>query len=273
MDERRRNVARRRRRAVEAWKGGDCRRGQRARLERVYERERRAFVSARPRSIELWDRAKSSMPNGVPMSWLRFFMTFPDLRSRGGWSRFRDVDGIEYADFNIADISMFCGYAPQPVVDVVAERVRSGSQFMLANEDAVWVAEELARRYGLPKWQFTLSASQANTEAVRLARAATGRDKVLFFDGKYHGHFDDALVELRDGEVYAEEPGLPRVHARSGQDRAVQRCRRTRGVRFRLRCRRCPHRAGDDQPVGLVLPTRASTTRSRAVTREYRDWC
>jgi glutamate-1-semialdehyde 2,1-aminomutase len=81
---------------------------------------------------------------------------------------------------------------------------------MLPNEDAPKVAEELGRRYGLPKWQFTLSATHANTEAIRISRALTGRDKVLFFDGKYHGHFDEALVDLQDGKLVPEEGGLPR---------------------------------------------------------------
>jgi glutamate-1-semialdehyde aminotransferase len=89
--------------------------------------------------------------------------------------------------------------------------VAAGNQFLLPTEDAVVVSEELARRYGVPKWQYTLSASQANTEAIRVARASTGRDRVLMFDGKYHGHFDDALVELdASGRVVPEERGLPR---------------------------------------------------------------
>jgi glutamate-1-semialdehyde 2,1-aminomutase len=107
-------------------------------------------------------------------------------------------------------MSMFCGYAPEPIVRAVSERVAAGSQFLLPTEDAVWVAEELGRRWGLPKWQFTLSASQANVEVIRVARVATGRPKVLLFEGKYHGHFDQALVELEDGRLVPEELGLPR---------------------------------------------------------------
>ncbi len=105
---------------------------------------------------------------------------------------------------------MFAGYAPEPVVEAVSRCVARGTQFLLPNEDAPWVAEELGRRYGLPKWQFTLSATHANTEAIRIARTLTGRDKVLFFDGKYHGHFDEALVDLQDGKLVPEEGGLPR---------------------------------------------------------------
>ncbi len=183
----------------------------RHRVLSIREREYAAFESSHPRSLALWHRAGASMPNGVPNSWMRVFYDVPPVFvDEGRGSRFRDVDGIEYADFNLADMSMFCGYAPEPVVAAVSRAVARGSQFMLANEDAVWVAEELARRWLMPKWQFTLSASQANVESIRMARAATGRDKILVFDGKYHGHFDEALVQLRNGRNVPEEPGLPK---------------------------------------------------------------
>ena len=183
----------------------------RRKLSEIKAREDEAFVAARPRSAELWARGKRSMPNGVPMSWLRTSYDHPPLFvAEGRGSRFRDVDGIEYADFNIADMSMFAGYAPEPVVEAVARRVAEGTQFLLPNEDGVWVAEELGRRYRLPRWQFTLSATHANTEAIRVARALTGREKVLFFEGKYHGHFDDVLVEPdENGTLVPEEGGLP----------------------------------------------------------------
>jgi glutamate-1-semialdehyde 2,1-aminomutase len=179
-------------------------------VDELKAREDRRFESAHPKSVELLERARASMPNGVPMQW--FFSSYahpPMFAAEGRGSRFRDVDGHEYADFNIADMSMFCGYAPEPVVRAVSERMAAGSQFLLPTEDAVWVAEELGRRWALPKWQFTLSASQANVELIRVARVATGRPKVLLFEGKYHGHFDDALVQLEDGRLVPEELGLP----------------------------------------------------------------
>jgi glutamate-1-semialdehyde 2,1-aminomutase len=181
-----------------------------ARVAELKEREDAAFVAARPRSQELWAAGRAVMPNGVPMSWLRTSYDHPPLfiESATG-SRLRDVDGHEYADFNIADMSMFTGYGPAPVVEAVSRQVGLGSQYLLPTEDSIWVAGELGRRYGLPLWQFTLSATSANTEVIRIARAATGREKVLFFDGKYHGHFDDVLVELEDGRLVPEEDGLP----------------------------------------------------------------
>ena len=120
---------------------------------------------------------------------------------------------------------MFTGYAPAPVVEAVSRRVAAGSQFLLPTEDSIWVAEELGRRYGLPKWQFTLAATSANTEVIRIARAVTGPRKVLFFDGKYHGHFDDALVEIVDGALAARGGRPPARRHRADLARAVQRPR------------------------------------------------
>lgn len=242
----------------------------RRKLQEIKAREDAAFVAARPRSAELWARGKASMPNGVPMSWLRNSYDHPPLFvAEGRGAHFRDADGIDYADFNIADMSMFGGYASPPVVEAVARRVSQGAQFLLPNEDALWVAEELARRYRLPKWQFTLSATAANTEVIRTARALTGRQKVLFFEGKYHGHFDDVLVAPgADGILVPEEVGLPSdvIH-------------RTKVVPFNdpeaLRAALAP---GDvalviTEPaltnnVGLQLPVHGYHAQLRAITRE-----
>jgi glutamate-1-semialdehyde 2,1-aminomutase len=151
------------------------------------------------------------MPNGVPMAWhVGSYHHLPLWAVEGRGARFTDADGFEYSDFNIADMSMFCGYAPAQLVRAVSECMARGHQFLLPVENAIVVSEELGRRYGLPKWQYTLSASQANTEVMRVARVATGRDKILLFDGKYHGHFDQTLVKLDDsGNLVPEERGLP----------------------------------------------------------------
>ena len=134
----------------------------------------------------------------------------PPWVAHASGAHFTDVDGHTYSDFNIADMSMFCGYAPEPVVRAVTRAMQTGNQFLLPTEDAIVVSQVLSNRYGLPKWQYTSSASQANVEAIRIARVVTGRDKVLFFDGKYHGHFDETLVELdENGTLIPEERGLP----------------------------------------------------------------
>jgi glutamate-1-semialdehyde 2,1-aminomutase len=106
---------------------------------------------------------------------------------------------------------MFCGYGVPEITTAVAERSHQGTQFLLATGEAMEVAEELARRYPVPFWQFTLSASQANVEAIRVARAATGREVALLFDGHYHGHFDEGLINLEDGRLVPAQRGLTKA--------------------------------------------------------------
>ncbi len=192
------------------------------RIESLLERELARFVEERPRSADLRRRASGSMPGGVPVSWMVQLHGHPPVYvGSGEGAYFSDVDGHRYFDTNIADTSMFGGYGPEPVVRAVADRTRRGTQFLQPTEDAIHVAEDLARRYTLPSWQFTLSATTANTEAFRLARYATGRDVVLMFEGKYHGHGDEMLVRL--GEHGTSEPEMLGLPARvTSQTRLVQ---------------------------------------------------
>ncbi|HSE80094.1 MAG TPA: transaminase [Gaiellaceae bacterium] len=182
------------------------------RLAALRQREDERFVAARPRSLELREQGRTLMPYGVPMSWMASLWDHPPLFvAEGHGATFTDVDGHSYLDFHIADTSAFCGHAPEPVTRAVAEQAARGAQFQLPTEDSLWVAAELASRWSLPQWQFTLSATTANVEAIRLARHATGRETVLMFDGKYHGHGDDTLVILDDdGESAPEYFGVPR---------------------------------------------------------------
>src|SRR6188472_1209833 len=169
------------------------------------------FAATHPKSAALIERGRAVMPNGVPMAWqVGSYHHLPMWVAEGKGTRLVDVDGNVYVDFNIADLSMFCGYAPEPLLRAVSEQMARGNQFLLPTEDAIVVSEELARRFGLPKWQYTSSATHANTEAIRVARVVTGREQVLLFDGKYHGHFDEALVELDEaGRLVIEERGVP----------------------------------------------------------------
>jgi glutamate-1-semialdehyde 2,1-aminomutase len=182
----------------------------RERLRILRKREVERFAELRPRGVRLLANARASMPNGVPMSWMVTLYDHPAIVvERGNGATFTDIDGNTYLDFNLADTSMFAGYGVEAVIRVVAERVAAGSQFLLPTEDGVEVSLELARRFGLPSWQFTLSATQANTEAIRVARAVTGRSAVLMFDGKYHGHADELLGELEAGRVAPQGLGVP----------------------------------------------------------------
>ncbi len=182
----------------------------RERVRALRDREARRFTELRPRGTQLLDRARASMPNGVPTSWMATLHEHPPIMVEGGsGGTFTDVDGNAYLDFNLADTSMFTGHGVEAVARAVGGRVAAGSQFLLPTEDAAEVAGELGRRFGLPSWQFTLSATQANTEAIRVARAVTGRSVVLMFDGKYHGHADELLGMLDDARVVPEGLGVP----------------------------------------------------------------
>lgn len=157
-------------------------------------RENARFTAEHPASVAAHERAKRSMPAGYPMGWgPDMYAHGPVFAVRGEGARFTDLDGCAYLDFNLADMSLFCGFAPEPVVRAVQERVALGPQFLLPTEEMTSVAENLAGRYRLPYWQFTLAATSANVEAMRLARAHTGRNQVLFFTGRYHGHADEML--------------------------------------------------------------------------------
>jgi glutamate-1-semialdehyde 2,1-aminomutase len=145
------------------------------------------------------------------MAWMSVLYTHPPIVvDTGHGAGFTDIDGNTYVDFNLADTSMFTGYGVEAITRAVSDRAATGSQFLLPTEDAPAVAAQLADRFGMPFWQFTLSATLANTEALRIARAATGRDAVLMFDGKYHGHADELLATLASGTVAPEGRGVLR---------------------------------------------------------------
>ena len=183
-----------------------------ARVQALSDREQRRFVDARPRGCQQIDGARAHMPNGVPMSWMSTLYTHPPFVVDCGMGAvFTDVDGNSYIDFNLADTSMFTGYGVRAIAEAVAQRITAGPQFLLPTTDASRVAGQLSERFQLPLWQFTLSATQANTEAIRVSRAVTGRDGVLMFDGKYHGHADELLaVRNASGNVVPEGRGVLR---------------------------------------------------------------
>ena len=191
----------------------------RDRLARVRAREQAAFDRRTERSAELTARARRHMPDGVPMAWMAgLYDHGPLYVAHGDGCRFTDVDGNAYVDFNQADLSATCGFAPPAVLDAIAERAADGLQFLLPVEEAIVAAELLAERYGLPGWQFTLAASGANAEAIRIARHRTGRTLLVVFGGHYHGHLDDTLVT---GDERSAQPELLGLNPRAAADTRV----------------------------------------------------
>ena len=181
----------------------------RARLREALRREGERFSATHPRSRALFERAKGSLLAGVPMNWMvRVPGAFPIFVSEGEGAHFTDVDGHRYLDLCLGDTGAMTGHAPAAAVRAVAERMARGVTFMLPTEDAVFVGEELARRFGLPFWQVTLTATDANRFALRLARAVTGRGKVLVFNYCYHGTVDEAFATLCGGVVTARPGSL-----------------------------------------------------------------
>ncbi len=180
------------------------------RINEITQREIARFQAERPKSMALLERARRTMPDGVPMAWMNFFYpTGPFVVAKAKGAYLSDIDGHRYLDMNLADTSMATGYGLEGVAEVVNEQFCNGSQMLLPTEETVEVTEELANRFELPCWQFTLAASNANLEAMRIARAKTGRDKVLLFDGKYHGMLDESLHYLESGKIVPESSGLP----------------------------------------------------------------
>ena len=151
------------------------------------------------------------MPNGVPMTWMTGLYRFPPPYVVGGsGASFSDIDGNAYLDFNVCDLSMTMGYGAKPIVSAVTKAMSTGANFLLPNEDAAIVSEELARRVDIPYWQFSLSASSANSEVIRIARHMTGRNKIAVFEGHYHGHINETLVAQDDkGKVQPDLLGIP----------------------------------------------------------------
>jgi len=179
------------------------------RLSELMERELVRFRAEHPRSRALSEQAKRSLLGGVPMHWMvRWAGGYPVFATEAKGARFSDVDGHEYVDLCLGDTGAMTGHSPAPTVRAIAEQAARGITLMLPSEDAAWVGEELARRFGLPFWQFALTATDANRFAIRLARGITGRPRILVFNWCYHGTVDETVVTLEDGAVRAREGSL-----------------------------------------------------------------
>jgi glutamate-1-semialdehyde 2,1-aminomutase len=172
----------------------------------LLERELERFEREHPRSRELAEEAKGPLLSGVPMPWMiRWPGGFPIFAAEAHGARFTDVDGHEYVDFCLGDTAAMTGHSPEPTVRALREQAAKGITLMLPSEDALWVGRELTRRFGLARWQFALTATDANRFAIRLARELTGRPKILVFNWCYHGSVDETVATLRDGLVAARE--------------------------------------------------------------------
>ncbi len=184
-------------------------RPERDRLHSLLAREQERFEQDHPRSRTLATRAREHLAGGVPMPWMvRWAGGFPLFVKTASGARFVDVDGREYVDFCLGDTGAMTGHAPAAAVAAIRSQLDRGLTFMLPTEDAITVAAELARRFGLPYWQIATTATDANRFAIRLARRITGRPRILVFNWCYHGTVDETFAILKDGRVVARPGNL-----------------------------------------------------------------
>ena len=179
-------------------------------LASLMAREQKKFADDRPKSKALFERAGKSLLAGVPMNWMvKWAGAFPPFVREAQGAQFFDVDGHTYVDFCLGDTGAMTGHSPFPTVKAVEEQMKRGITLMLPGEDAVFVGEELQKRFGLPYWQFALTATDANRFSIRLARQITGRAKILVFNWCYHGTVDESFITLqKDGSARARSGNI-----------------------------------------------------------------
>ena len=182
----------------------------RTRLAARWDAEVATFRDARPESEAAWREASAHLPDGVPMLWMaKWPGPWPVYVESAAGAHFRCVDGIDHVDLCLGDTGAMVGHAPAASVAAISAQLARGSTFMLPTRDPAVAAEILADRFGLPSWQFTLSATDANRHVLRYARQATGRHKVLVMDYCYHGTVDEAYATLdADGRVVARRGNI-----------------------------------------------------------------
>jgi glutamate-1-semialdehyde 2,1-aminomutase len=174
----------------------------RERFQGLLRAEEKRFVAQHPRSRELFEQGRRSLLAGVPMPWMTEWAgPFPVFAAEAQGAHFTDMDGNAYVDFCLGDTGAMAGHSPPAAAEAIAAQAARGVTLMLPTEDSAWVGEELGRRFGVPYWQFALTATDANRFTIRLARAITGRPKVLVYAWCYHGTADETFAITVDGET------------------------------------------------------------------------
>ncbi len=192
------------------------------RMAGLLQRELSRFDANHPRSGALYSRGLEHFLYGAPMHWMQQWPgSYPIYVDRAQGAHLIDVDDHEYVDFALGDTGAMFGHANPAVVQAIEAQLRRGSTTMLPTEDSVWVGEELARRFGLPFWQVTTSATDANRFIIRLCRMITGRDKIVTFNWNYHGSVDETQVELDDDRKMVPRTG---VHPNAMHHEQTTRC-------------------------------------------------
>lgn len=175
------------------------------------------FDRRHPQSQMRSTQAHSTLISGVPMPWMaRWPGRFPVFFASAHGATFIDVDGNEYVDFCLGDTGAMTGHSLPAVADALFAQASRGITTMLPNDDSIWVSNELSRRFGLPKWQFAMTATDANRFVLRFSRFLTQRPKIAVMDWCYHGTVDETLAVLDDHGNVIPRPGAmgPAFHPR-----------------------------------------------------------
>ena len=168
-----------------------------ARLKKLFDQEVSLFEKQNPESKKLHDKAAGPMMNGVPMSWMaKWPGPYPVYVKSAKGAHFSDVDGNDYVDFCLGDTGAMVGHSPDASIAAIKNQLEKGITLMLPTEDAAIAAQTLADRFDVEKWQFTLTATDANRHIIRYARHITGRKKIVIHDYCYHGTVDETFANL-----------------------------------------------------------------------------
>jgi glutamate-1-semialdehyde 2,1-aminomutase len=172
--------------------------------------EDQRFLETHKKSGELFEIAKDSMPNGVPMSWMsKWPGAYPVFVAEAKGASFVDVDGNTYIDFCLGDTGSMTGHSPEATVAAIREQVGRGLSVMLPTKDAADVSTELTKRFGVPFWQFTVSATDANRHVIRYSRLITKKSKIIVIDRCYHGSVDETFATLdASGKTVSREGNI-----------------------------------------------------------------
>ncbi|MDP2082993.1 MAG: aspartate aminotransferase family protein [Pseudotabrizicola sp.] len=172
------------------------------RLTAFAAREAKRYAQSRPKSAAALAKGAGAFLNGVPMHWMRDWpMPHLPLVAKAKGARITDIDGFGIDDFCLGDTGSMFGHSPKPVADAIRKQARNGLTYMLPTVAALKAGRLLTDHFGAFRWQIATTATDANRFALRVARAVTGRAKVLVFNGCYHGTLDDTMVELVDGQT------------------------------------------------------------------------
>ena len=182
----------------------------RDRLAQLRKIEDERFLALHPKSGEMFKAGQKNMPGGVPMSWMaKWPGAYPVFVQEAKGARFTDIDGNTYIDFCLGDTGSMTGHSPDATVAAIREQAGKGITAMLPTADAAIVSAELAGRFNLPLWQFTVSATDANRHAIRYARLITAKTKVIVIDRCYHGSVDETFATLdKSGKTVAREGNI-----------------------------------------------------------------